>query len=85
MVAQLTYGVRKFENSDKEMREIIPVLKFNLKINPNYLMQTECNCNDYMEALKLPKNSGTGKDFVVFNAKWLKKGCRSAFKYYEIR
>ncbi len=55
MVAQLTYGVRKFEHLDKEMREIIPVLNTaTQKLIP--MIDADTNAfNDYMEALKLPK------------------------------
>ncbi|NJK95339.1 MAG: glutamate formimidoyltransferase [Bacteroidales bacterium] len=55
MVAQLTYGVRKFENVDKEMRRIIPVLhKVTNDLIP--MIDADTNAfNDYMEAIRLPK------------------------------
>ncbi len=57
MVAQLTYGVRKFEHLDKEMREIIPHLHTITKqLIP--LIDADTNAfNDYMDAIKLPKNT----------------------------
>lgn len=61
MVAQLTYGVRKFEHLDTEMRKIIPPL-YNLtkKLIPMIDEDTKA-FNDYMEALKLPKNTDEEK------------------------
>jgi glutamate formiminotransferase/formiminotetrahydrofolate cyclodeaminase len=57
MVAQLTYGVRKFESVDKEMRQIIPVLnQITLDLIP--MIDADTNAfNDYMEALRLPKTT----------------------------
>ncbi len=55
MVGQLTYGVRKFESVDKEMRAAIPVLhNTTQKLIP--LIDADTNAfNDYVEALRLPK------------------------------
>lgn len=55
MAAQLTYGVRKFENVDKEMRQIIPVLH---KVTNELIPMIDADTNafkDYMKALRLPK------------------------------
>ncbi len=65
MVAQLTYGVRKFEHLDKEMRKIIPVLNTaTQKLIP--MIDADTNAfNDYMEALKLPKNTDEEKQYRI--------------------
>jgi glutamate formiminotransferase/formiminotetrahydrofolate cyclodeaminase len=57
MVGQLTYGVRKFENVDKEIRHAIPPLYTAVqKLIP--MIDADTNAfNDYMEAMKLPKNN----------------------------
>jgi len=61
MVAQLTYGVRKFEHLDKEMREIIPPLhRITKQLIP--MVDADTNAfNDYMEAIKMPKNTDEEK------------------------
>lgn len=61
MVAQLTYGVRKFEHLDGKMREIIPVLHgVSMDLIP--MIDKDTNAfNDYMEALRMPKNSDEEK------------------------
>ncbi len=57
MVAQLTYGVRKFEHLDAQMRQIIPPL-MNITKQLIPLIDADTNAfNDYMDALKLPKNN----------------------------
>lgn len=55
MVAQLTYGVRKFEHVENEMRKIIPVLhQVTNQLIP--LIDADTNAfNDYVEAMRLPK------------------------------
>jgi glutamate formiminotransferase/formiminotetrahydrofolate cyclodeaminase len=55
MVAQLTYGVRKFESVEPEMRKIIPVLhQVTYQLIP--LIDADTNAfNDYVEAMRLPK------------------------------
>ncbi|MBM2814006.1 MAG: hypothetical protein HW421_768 [Ignavibacteria bacterium] len=57
MVSQLTYGVRKFENVDSEMRRIIPPLHNAVqKLIP--MIDADTNAfNDYMEAIRLPKDT----------------------------
>lgn len=61
MVAQLTYGVRKFEHLDKEMREIIPHLH-NITKQLIPMVDADTNAfNDYMEAIKMPKNTDEEK------------------------
>jgi glutamate formiminotransferase/formiminotetrahydrofolate cyclodeaminase len=55
MVAQLTFGVRKFEHVEPQMRQIIPPLYFaTQKLIP--MIDADTNAfNDYMEALRMPK------------------------------
>jgi len=57
MVSKLTYGKRQWEHLDSKMRTIIPVLhNAMLDIIPLIDSDTEA-FNDYMAALKLPKNT----------------------------
>jgi glutamate formiminotransferase/formiminotetrahydrofolate cyclodeaminase len=61
MVAQLTYGVRKFENVEGEMRKIIPVLNA-ATMNLIPMVDADTNAfNDYMDALRMPKNTDEEK------------------------
>ena len=57
MVAQLTYGVRKFEDVENNLREIIPPLyESTNKLIP--MIDADTNAfNDYMEAMRLPKSN----------------------------
>jgi glutamate formiminotransferase/formiminotetrahydrofolate cyclodeaminase len=57
MVAQLTYGVRKFESVDKEMRGIVPVLhEATQKLIP--LIDADTNAfNDFVDAIRMPKST----------------------------
>lgn len=61
MVAQLTYGVRKFEDVDAEMRRIIPPLIDTVKkLIP--MVDADTNAfNDYLEAIRLPKKTDEEK------------------------
>jgi glutamate formiminotransferase/formiminotetrahydrofolate cyclodeaminase len=57
MVAQLTYGVRKFEQVEPQMRQALPVLDdFSQQLIPMIDADTSA-FNEYMLALKLPKNT----------------------------
>jgi len=57
MVAQLTYGVKKFEHLDKKMREIIPPL-YHATRNLIPMIDADTNAfNDYLEAIRLPKDT----------------------------
>ena len=57
MVAQLTYGVRKFESVEGEMRKIIPPL-YNVTQKLIPMVDADTNAfNDYMEAMRLPKET----------------------------
>ena len=61
MVAHLTYGVRKFENVESEMRNIIPDL-FEATQNLIPMIDADTNAfNDYMDALRMPKNTDEEK------------------------
>lgn len=57
MVAKLTYGVRKFEHLDATMRQIIPPLH-NTTMQLIPMIDADTNAfNDYVEAIRLPKNT----------------------------
>ncbi len=61
MVAKLTYGVRKFESVDVEMRRIIPPLH-NAAQSLIPMVDADTNAfNDYMEAMRLPKDTDEQK------------------------
>ncbi len=63
MVAQLTYGVRKFEDVENEMRKIIPPL-YKATNNLIPMVDADTNAfNDYMEAMRLPKETEEQKKF----------------------
>lgn len=63
MVAKLTYGVRKFEDVDGEMRKIIPPLH-NAAQALIPMVDADTNAfNDYMEAMRLPKDSDEQKAY----------------------
>lgn len=57
MVAQLTYGVRKFEHLTDELRKIIPHLYFSTKELISLIDQDALAFNEYMDAMRLPKNT----------------------------
>ena len=61
MVAKLTYGVRKFEDLDAQMRAIIPPLH---DITQQLIPLIDADTNafaDYMEALRLPRDTEAEK------------------------
>ncbi|MGI6369483.1 MAG: glutamate formimidoyltransferase [Ignavibacteria bacterium] len=61
MVGQLTYGIRKFENVDKEVRQNIPAL-YSATQNLIPMIDADTNAfNDYMEAMRMPKNTDAEK------------------------
>lgn len=62
MVGQLTYGIRKFEDVDKEIRKAIPPLHSVVQsLIP--MVDADTNAfNDYMEALRMPKNTDEEKE-----------------------
>jgi glutamate formiminotransferase/formiminotetrahydrofolate cyclodeaminase len=57
MVGKLTYGVRKFEHLEGQLRKIIPVLhETTMKLIP--MIDADTNAfNDYVEAMRLPQGS----------------------------
>lgn len=57
MVSQLTYGVRKFEHLEAEMRKAIPPLNMAVQ-NLIPMIDADTNAfNDYMDAIRLPKDT----------------------------
>jgi glutamate formiminotransferase/formiminotetrahydrofolate cyclodeaminase len=63
MVAKLTHGVRKFEHLDEKMRLIIPALH-ETTMNLIPMIDADTNAfNDYVAAIRLPKNSDAEKEF----------------------
>lgn len=77
MVAQLTYGVRKFENVDKEMRSVIPPLfKGTNQLIP--MIDADTNAfNDYMEAMRLPKHT---EEEIAIRNQAMENGLKKAIK-----
>ncbi len=61
MVAKLTYGVRKFEHLEGQLRKIIPVLHdTTMKLIP--MIDADTNAfNDYVEAMRLPQTTDAEK------------------------
>lgn len=61
MVAQLTYGVRKFEDVQDEMQKAIPnLLEVTQKLIP--MVDADTNAfNDYIDAIRMPKNTDEEK------------------------
>ncbi len=77
MVSQLTYGVRKFEHLDAEMRRIIPPL-WHASMNLIPMIDADTNAfNDYMEALRMPKN--TDEEKAIRSAK-MQDGLKKAIE-----
>ncbi len=57
MVGQLTYGIRKFENVDKEIRAVLPKLyTTTLELIPMIDKDTQA-FDEYMNAMHLPNNN----------------------------
>jgi glutamate formiminotransferase / formiminotetrahydrofolate cyclodeaminase len=61
MMGWMSYGSKKFENLDADMRRLIPPLHENMKkLIP--MIDADTNAfNDYMTAMKLPKNTDEEK------------------------
>ncbi|MCP4718402.1 MAG: glutamate formimidoyltransferase [Desulfobacteraceae bacterium] len=75
MVAKLTLGVRKFEDVDKKMRELVPMLH---KVAHDLIPMVDADTNafnDYILALVLPKE--TQEDKIVRASK-IQKGLKKA-------
>jgi glutamate formiminotransferase/formiminotetrahydrofolate cyclodeaminase len=77
MVSRLTQGVRKFEDVDSKMREIIPTLYHTTKkLIP--MIDADTNAfNDYLEALRLPKDTDEQK--AIRNEK-MQEGLKKAIE-----
>jgi len=61
MVSRLTQGVRKFEDVEEKMRKIIPTL-YNSTNKLIPMIDADTNAfNDYLEALRLPKDTDQQK------------------------
>ncbi|MCA1784505.1 MAG: cyclodeaminase/cyclohydrolase family protein, partial [Desulfobacteraceae bacterium] len=75
MVAKLTMGVRKFENVDPRMRQLIPPLhQAAHALIP--MIDADTNAfNDYITALGLPKDTETDR---VYRAEQLQLGLKKA-------
>ncbi len=57
MVGQLTYGIRKFENVDKQIRAVLPKLfDATQSLIPMIDKDTQA-FDEYMEAMRLPQNT----------------------------
>eukprot|EP00096_Caligus_rogercresseyi_P002153 TRINITY_DN1407_c0_g1_i2.p1 TRINITY_DN1407_c0_g1~~TRINITY_DN1407_c0_g1_i2.p1 ORF type:complete len:171 (+),score=38.38 TRINITY_DN1407_c0_g1_i2:598-1110(+) len=54
MMGQLSYGRKKWEHIDKEMRKILPQLVFPSREMTSYIDADTEAFNDYMASLKLP-------------------------------
>lgn len=57
MVAQLTYGVRKFEHLTDELRKVIPPLYYKTRELISMIDADANAFNEYMEAMRLPKTT----------------------------
>ncbi|XP_054722325.1 formimidoyltransferase-cyclodeaminase-like isoform X2 [Uloborus diversus] len=57
MVGQMTYGKRQWERYDSQMRRIIPIMYDTMKELMNLIDADTSAFNDYMAALKLPKET----------------------------
>ncbi|MGB9771124.1 MAG: glutamate formimidoyltransferase [Candidatus Kapaibacteriota bacterium] len=57
MVAQLTYGVRKFEHLTDDLRKVIPPLYYTTRELISMIDADANAFNEYMEAMRLPKTS----------------------------
>ncbi|MEJ5286800.1 MAG: Glutamate formimidoyltransferase [Candidatus Kapaibacterium sp.] len=63
MVAQLTYGVRKFEHLTDELRKVIPPLYYKTRELISMIDADANAFNEYMDALRLPKNTPEEMEF----------------------
>ncbi|WDP91049.1 MAG: glutamate formimidoyltransferase [Desulfobacter sp.] len=61
MVAKLTQGVRKFEDREPQMQEAIPVLHDLTRSLIPMIDKDTSAFNDYMEGLRMPKNTEAEK------------------------
>ncbi len=77
MVAKLTLGVRKFEDQDAKMRELVPPLHQAANdLIPMIDKDTEA-FNDFVEALRLPEETKKEK---VFTLEQMQRGLKKAIE-----
>jgi len=75
MVAQLTYGVRKFEHLTDELRKVIPPL-YHTTRELISMIDADANAfNEYMDALRLPKNT---PEEIELREKAMQEGLKKA-------
>jgi glutamate formiminotransferase/formiminotetrahydrofolate cyclodeaminase len=75
MVSRLTYGVRKFDDVEPQMRKIIPPL-YDLTNKLIPMIDADTNAfNDYMEAMRLPKET---KEQQAIRNKSMQEGLKKA-------
>ncbi len=75
MVAKLTYGVKKFEKVDAQMRNIIPTLH---AVTQKLIPMIDADTNafaDYVEALRMPRDSDENK---AIRKKAIQEGLKTA-------
>jgi len=77
MVAKLTYGVRKFEAVDRQMRDIIPVLHDTVRHLIPMVDADTTAFNDYMEGVRMPQDSDQEKQARF---KKMQQGLQTAVK-----
>jgi glutamate formiminotransferase/formiminotetrahydrofolate cyclodeaminase len=61
MVAKLTYGVRKFEAVDRDMREVIPVLHGAVQRLIPMIDADTAAFSDYMDGVRMPQETASEK------------------------
>lgn len=75
MVAKLTYGVRKFESVDGEMRKIIPPLHSAVQMLIPMIDADTNAFNDYLVAVRMPKST---PDEQVIRNQAMREGLKKA-------
>ncbi len=77
MVAKLTYGIRRFEAVDRQMRDIIPVLHDAVRQLIPMVDADTTAFNDYMEGVRMPQDTDQEKQARF---KKMQQGLRTAVK-----
>jgi len=77
MVAKLTLGVRKFEDLDAKMRELVPPLHQTTNDLIPMIDEDTNAFNDYIEALRLPEETKKEK---AFKFEQMQKGLKKAIE-----
>ncbi len=62
MMGWMSYGSKKFEHLDSKMRKFIPPLHFAMKQFISMIDADTNAFNDYMTAMRMPKNTGEEKE-----------------------